>query len=112
MLDIQGKYNTARVYTDNIDNAAYSQILNMMCQCWARDVNVAIMPDVHAGKDCTVGTTMTIKDKVVPNLVGVDIGCGMLVAKLKDKFIEFGKLDKVIKEKIPSGKEHRTNRHN
>ena len=111
MLDIQGKYNTAKVFTDNIDNAAYSQILNMMCQCWARDVNVAIMPDVHAGKDCTVGTTMTIKDKVVPNLVGVDIGCGMLVAKLKDKFIEFGKLDKVIKEKIPSGKEHRTNRH-
>lgn len=111
MLEIQGKYNTAKVFTDNIDAAAYSQILNMMCQCWARDVNVAIMPDVHAGKDCTVGTTMTIKDKVVPNLVGVDIGCGMLVAKLKDKFIEFGKLDKVIKEKIPSGKEHRTNRH-
>ena len=111
MIKIQGKYNTAKVFTDNIDAAAYSQILNMMCQCWARDVKVAIMPDVHAGKDCTVGTTMTIKDKVVPNLVGVDIGCGMLVAKLKDKFIEFGKLDKVIKEKIPSGKEHRTNRH-
>lgn len=86
MLEIQGKYNIAHVYTDNIDAAAYGQILNMMCQCWARDVNVAIMPDVHAGKDCTVGTTMTIKDKVVPNLVGVDIGCGMLVAKLKDKY--------------------------
>ena len=111
MLDIQGKYNTAKVFTDNIDNAAYSQILNMMCQCWARDSQVRIMPDVHAGKGCTVGTTMTIKDKVVPNLVGVDIGCGMLVAKLKDKFIEFGKLDKVIKEKVPSGKEHRKNKH-
>ena len=110
-MQIQGKYNTAEVFTDNIDNAAYSQILNMMCQCWAKDVKVRIMPDVHAGKDCTVGTTMTIKDKVVPNLVGVDIGCGMLVAKLKDKFIEFGKLDKVIKNKIPSGKEHRANRH-
>lgn len=47
MLEIQGKYNTARVYTDNIDNAAYSQILNMMCQCWARDVNVAIMPESY-----------------------------------------------------------------
>ena len=112
MVDIQGKYNTAKVFTDNIDSAAYSQILNMMCQCWARDVQVRIMPDCHAGKDCTVGTTMTIKDKVVPNLVGVDIGCGMLVAKIKAKFIEFGKLDKVIKEKIPSGKEHRANRHN
>jgi hypothetical protein len=69
MVDIQGKYNTAKVFTDNIDSAAYSQILNMMCQCWARDVQVRIMPDVHAGKDCTVGTTMTIKDKVVPNFI-------------------------------------------
>ena len=111
MVDIQGKYNTAKVFTDNIDSAAYSQILNMMCQCWARDVQVRIMPDVHAGKDCTVGTTMTIKDKVVPNLVGVDIGCGMLVAKIKAKFIEFGKLDKVIKEKIPSGKSHNDKKH-
>ena len=111
MLDIQGKYNTAKVFTDNIDNAAYSQILNMMCQIWAKDSSVRIMPDVHAGKGCTAGTTMTITNKVVPNLVGVDIGCGMLVAKLKDKFIEFGKLDKVIKEKIPSGKEHRQYKH-
>ena len=86
MMEIQGKYGKAIVYTDNIDNAAYSQILNMMCQCWARDVQVRIMPDCHAGKDCTVGTTMTVKDKVVPNLVGVDIGCGMLVAKIKDKY--------------------------
>ena len=74
-MDIQGKYNTAKVFTDNIDNAAYSQILNMMCQCWAKDSNVRIMPDCHAGKGATVGTTMTIKDKIVPNLVGVDIGC-------------------------------------
>ena len=75
MLEIQGKYNTAKVFTDNIENEAYTQILNMMCQIWAKDMNVAIMPDVHAGKGCTVGTTMTIKDKIVPNLVGVDIGC-------------------------------------
>ena len=111
MLDIQGKYNTAKVFTDNIDNAAYSQILNMMCQIWAKDSSVRVMPVVHAGKGCTVGTTMTITNKVVPNLVGVDIGCGMLVAKLKDKFIEFGKLDKVIKEKIPSGKSHNDKKH-
>lgn len=112
MLEIQGKYNTAKVFTENIENEAYTQILNMMCQIWAKDMNVAIMPDVHAGKGCTVGTTMTIKDKIVPNLVGVDIGCGMLVAKIKTKgHIEFGKLDKLIKEKIPSGKEHRNDKH-
>ena len=112
MIEIQGKYNTAKVFTENIENEAYTQILNMMCQCWAKDVNVAIMPDVHAGKGCTVGTTMTIKDKIVPNLVGVDIGCALLCAKIKTKgHIEFGKLDKLIKEKIPSGKEHRDNKH-
>lgn len=111
MMEIQGKYGKATVYTDNIDSAAYGQILNMTCQIWAKDSNIKIMPDCHCGKDCTVGTTMLIKNKVVPNLVGVDIGCGMLVAKVKAKFIEFGKLDKVIKEKIPSGKEHRVTRH-
>ena len=111
MLDIQGKYNTAKVFTDNVDSVAYSQILNMMCQIWAKDVNVRIMPDCHAGKGCTVGTTMTIKDKVVPNLVGCDIGCGMLVAKLKVKYMEFGKLDKVIQQKIPSGKNKREHKH-
>lgn len=110
-MDIQGKYNTAKVFTENVDSVAYSQILNMMCQIWAKDVNVRIMPDCHAGKGCTVGTTMTIKDKVVPNLVGCDIGCGMLVAKIKAKYIEYGKLDKVIQDKIPSGKEHRKYKH-
>ena len=54
------------------------------------------MPDVHAGKGCTIGTTMEIKDKVVPNLVGVDIGCGMLCIKLKDKNIDFQKLDDFV----------------
>ena len=110
-MNIQGKYNTAKVFTENVDSVAYSQILNMMCQIWAKDVNVRIMPDCHAGKGATVGTTMTIKDKVVPNLVGCDIGCGMLVAKIKAKYIEYGKLDKVIQDKIPSGKEHRKYKH-
>lgn len=110
-MQIQGKYNTAKVFCDMPESAAYAQILNMMCQCWAAGMQVRIMPDVHAGKGCTVGTTMTITDKIVPNLVGVDIGCGMLVAKIKDKFIEFGKLDKVIRDRIPSGKAHRKDKH-
>lgn len=112
MIEIQGKYNTAKVFTENIDNDTYSQILNMTCQIWAKNSFIKIMPDCHCGKSATVGTTMTIKDKIVPNLVGCDIGCGMLVAKIKTKgHIEFGKLDKLIKEKIPNGKEHRDNKH-
>ena len=82
MLEIQGKFNTAKVFTDSIEPEAYAQLLNMMCQCWAKDMQVRIMPDVHAGKGCTVGTTMTIKDKVVPNLVGV--GISLLGKKVSD----------------------------
>jgi tRNA-splicing ligase RtcB (3'-phosphate/5'-hydroxy nucleic acid ligase) len=72
------------------------------------------MPDVHSGAGCTIGTTMTIEDKIVPNLVGVDIGCGMEVIKLSNRHIELQKLDKLIYEKIPSGfnireKEHSFN---
>ena len=61
------------------------------------------MPDAHAGKARIVGTTMTIEDKITPNLVGVDIGCGMLVVELKDSNIEFDKLDNVIRAKVPHG---------
>lgn len=111
MIEIPGKFNTAKVFTDNIEPEAYMQLLNMMCQCWAKDMQVRIMPDVHAGKGCTVGTTMTIKDKVVPNLVGVDISCGMLVAKIKERSVDFDKLDKVIRERIPYGKKHREHKH-
>lgn len=111
MIEIQGKFNTAKVFTNDIEPAAYTQILNMMCQCWTKGMNVRIMPDVHAGAGCTVGTTMTITDKIVPNLVGVDIGCGMLVSKIKDRSINFDKLDKLIRDKIPSGKAHRESKH-
>ena len=61
------------------------------------------MPDIHAGKGCTIGTTMTITDKVVPNLVGVDIGCGMETIRIREGRLELQKLDKLIYEKIPSG---------
>lgn len=111
MINIQGKYGIADVFTENINAETYAQILNMMNQCWARNADIKFMPDVSPGRDALVGTTMKVTDKAVPNLIGPDIGCGMLVAKLKDKFIEFGKLDKVIKEKIPSGKEHRQYKH-
>ena len=103
MFDLNGKYTTARIFTDNIENEAISQIYELCNQEFIKDCKVRIMPDVHAGKGCTIGTTMEIKDKVVPNLVGVDISCGMLCIRLKEKEIDFKKLDNIIRKYIPSG---------
>lgn len=103
MLELNGKYASCKVFTDVIDENAISQLITLLNQPMAKDQKIRIMPDVHAGKGCTIGTTMTITDKVVPNLVGVDIGCGMETIKLKEKHIELQKLDKLIYEKIPSG---------
>lgn len=103
MIELNGKYTTAKIFTDIIEPDAISQIITLCSQEFAKDSNVRIMPDVHAGTGCTIGTTMTIKDKAVPNMVGVDIGCGMETIKIKEKHIELQKLDKLIYEKIPSG---------
>ena len=103
MIGLNGKYNSATVYTDLIDQGAVAQIIELCDQPMSEGARIRIMPDVHAGAGCTIGTTMTITDKVVPNIVGVDIGCGMETVKLKEKHIELQKLDKLIYEKIPSG---------
>lgn len=103
MLEIKGKYNTAKIFTENIEDEAKKQIMTLCDQKFTQDSKIRIMPDVHAGASCTIGTTMTIKDKVVPNLVGVDIGCGMEVVQLLNKEIDLKKLDNVIRENIPSG---------
>ncbi len=103
MMILNGKYNTAKVYTDVIDESAIAQIITLCNQPMAAGSCIRIMPDVHAGAGCTVGTTMTITDKLIPNLVGVDIGCGMETVRLKEKHIELEQLDKLIYAKIPSG---------
>lgn len=103
MLDIRGKYNTAKVFTDVIESEAISQIMELCNQPSFEGLQIRIMPDVHAGAGCTVGTTLTIKDKVIPNLVGVDIGCGMEVANLGNVDIDYKKLDEIIRTKIPFG---------
>lgn len=103
MLILNGKYNEAKVFTDHIDDTAIGQIIQLCNQPMAEGAKIRIMPDVHAGAGCTIGTTMTITDKAVPNLVGVDIGCGMEVARLKETHLELQKLDKLIYQKIPSG---------
>ena len=103
MIEIQGKYNTAKVFTHNVESSAMGQIQNLLSKPFVAGSKIRIMPDVHAGAGCTIGTTMTIHDKVVPNMVGVDIGCGMETVRLKDKHIELSKLDKAIHQYIPSG---------
>ena len=103
MFTIEGKANTAKVFTEVIDEGAVRQIKELCDQDWAAGSQIRIMPDVHAGAGCTIGTTMTITDKAVPNLVGVDIGCGMETVRLKETHIELQKLDKLIYERIPSG---------
>lgn len=110
MLELKGKYNTAKVFTDIVEETAISQIISLCNEEFTSGSKIRIMPDVHAGAGCTIGTTMTIKDKVVPNLVGVDIGCGVLVASLKKGLhFDLEKLDKVIRQYIPSGQSIRTN---
>ena len=103
MIELQGKYNTAKVFTDNIEQEAISQIINLLNQEFVQGSQIRIMPDTHAGAGCTIGTTMTITDKVVPNLVGLDIGCGMETVILRDTHVELQQLDKVIHEHIPAG---------
>lgn len=103
MLEISGKYNTAKVFTDNIDSETISQIIELMNQSFVSDAKIRIMPDTHAGKGCVIGTTMTIHDKIVPNLVGVDIGCGMRAVLLEETEIDLAKLDEVIGSYVPSG---------
>lgn len=103
MLELKGKYGTAKVFTDNIDSTTINQVINMMNQPYITENKVRIMPDCHAGSDCVIGTTMTITDKVVPNLVGGDIGCGMYVLRLKETEIDLPRLDAAINKYVPSG---------
>ncbi|MBR0325669.1 MAG: RtcB family protein [Selenomonadales bacterium] len=104
MIIVRGKYNEAKIYTDGLESTAESQIKALCDQPYMAGSRVRIMPDVHAGKGCTIGTTLTISDYVVPNLVGVDIGCGMLTVQLKERRLDLPKLDSFIRENIPAGR--------
>ena len=108
---VTGKYNTAKVFTNVVEQSAIEQIRLPCDQPFTRDSVIRVMPDVHAGAGCTIGTTMTISDSVVPNLVGVDIGCGMEVVKLRNKFIEVQQLDKAVNALIPAGFSVRSRAH-
>jgi tRNA-splicing ligase RtcB len=105
MLKLQGKYNEAKVFTNNVEETAAGQIIDLCNQEFVKGSKIRVMPDTHAGAGCTIGTTMTIQDKIVPNLVGVDIGCGMHVAIIdkKKEEINFDQLDETIYKFVPSG---------
>ncbi|MBR4965040.1 MAG: RtcB family protein, partial [Lachnospiraceae bacterium] len=102
MLEIKGKVNTAICYATIIEDEAIEQIRRMCDYEFTDGSTIRIMPDVHAGKGCTIGTTMTVLDKAVPNVVGVDIGCGMYTVNLGKIDIDFARLDEVC-HYIPSG---------
>lgn len=103
MLELRGKYGQALIYTDVVDQASVSQVMSLLNQPYTAGSRIRMMPDIHAGMGCTIGTTMTIGDKICPNLVGVDIGCGMETVRVRESRMELQKLDKIIRQEIPSG---------
>jgi len=112
MIELQGKFgNTAKIFTGTLEPSAEGQIKKLLEQSFVIGSQIRIMPDVHAGAGCAIGTTMTITDKVVPNLVGVDIGCGMETIKLTSTRVNLPVLDSFIHQTIPAGMEVRQNPH-
>ncbi len=103
-IEIKGKVNTALCYAKVVEDEAIEQIRRMCDYPMTEGSKIRIMPDVHAGKGCTIGTTMTITDKAVPNVVGVDIGCGMYTVNLGKQKIDLEKLD-MAAFTIPCGRE-------
>ena len=104
MIELRGKYGTAKIFTDLVDEVSIAQVLGLLSQPFAENEVIRMMPDIHAGAGCVIGTTMTVRGgRICPNLVGVDIGCGMYAVKLEEKEIDCAKLDAVIRRSVPSG---------
>ena len=101
MKTITGTYSSAIVYTDIIEETAEEQIKLLCDQPFVKGSRIRIMPDVHAGKGCVIGFTADLGDMVIPNIVGVDIGCGMYTVELGKIGIDFEKLDEAIRKNIP-----------
>lgn len=103
MIKLQGKRNSAIVFADKIDKSTKTQISELLREEAYADSKIRIMPDTHSGKNVAVGTTMTVKNRIAPSLVGVDIGCGMEVVFLKEQELDLERLDKAIHALIPAG---------
>ena len=102
-MKITGTYNTAVVFNDQLDNESRNQIQEFCNQELFRDASIRIMPDVHAGKGCVIGYTATLDKRVVPNLIGLDIGCGIQVTRLGRINPSYEKLDQFIRKHVPYG---------
>ncbi len=102
-VKIKGEYSIALIYTDIVDETALSQLKELCDQPFTGGSKIRVMPDVHAGKGCVIGFTAYLGALVIPNIVGVDIGCGMLTVELGKEQIDFEKLDEIIKQNVPSG---------
>ena len=102
-MAIKGKYAEGNIFAKTVEDEALKQVLNLLDQPFTKGSYMAFMPDIHAGKGCVIGTTMNITEGVCPNLVGVDIGCGMLVIRLRTDKHDLAKLDEVINTLVPSG---------
>ena len=111
MIKIENTINNAVIYADSIDPGAEGLIRALCGSPISRDSQIRVMPDVHPGKGCAVGMTMTLTDTVAPGLVGSDIGCGMTVWKISGRRVELQKLDKLVRESIPSGRAVRSKPH-
>ncbi|WP_413364542.1 RtcB family protein [Lysinibacillus sp. 3P01SB] len=103
MIEIKGQYTDALIYTNNPQEAAISQIEELVNQPFMEGAKVRIMPDYHAGKGCVIGTTIALNNRVVPNLVGVDVGCGVFVAEIEETAVDFDQLDRTIRQFVPAG---------
>jgi len=106
-MELKGKYGTATVFTDEIESSAISQIIQLLNQPMSKDAHVRVMPDVHAGAGCVIGYTAYRTDEIVPNLIGVDIGCSVTAWRLGKRSIvgeKFDKLDEFIRKNIPSSR--------
>ena len=103
MKTVKGIYAESKIFTDDVENYAEAQV-KMICDNEVADGStICMMPDIHPGKIAPIGLSMTVTDKVIPQLLGVDIGCGMTCVKLNKNNAEFQKLDRIIRENVPSG---------
>lgn len=103
-MELKGEYGTAIVFAKDLEDGAKNQIMGLLNQDFIAGSKVRIMPDVHQGMGCVIGFTADMGDKVIPNIVGVDIGCGMLTVELGDLWLDLAELDRIISQKIPSGR--------
>ena len=103
MKTVKGTYAVAKIFTDDVEPYAEEQVKVICDNEIANGSTICMMPDIHPGKIAPIGLAMTITDKVIPQLLGVDIGCGMACVRLNKNNVEFQKLDRIIRENVPSG---------